>query len=117
LWGGDSPAEITLSFGIETGGQKYDISLGTFSGIMDKTPVKLEDLIVLSLTEIKDYFVLTVNAIEENDLKNASEKVGKLWIGFSNPQKEEVYKLEGGGGGGKQTNAKLQLLRKFIQLR
>ena len=44
-----------------------------------------------------------------------SKKQGKLWIGFSNPQKEEIYKLEGGAG--RQTNAKLQLLRKFIQLR
>jgi chromosome partitioning protein len=43
------------------------------------------------------------------------KKAGKLWIGFSNPQKEEIYKLEGGAG--RQTGAKLQLLRKFIQLR
>jgi cellulose biosynthesis protein BcsQ len=45
----------------------------------------------------------------------APKKAGKLWIGFSNPQKEEIYKLEGGAG--RQTNAKLRLLRKFIQLR
>jgi chromosome partitioning protein len=45
----------------------------------------------------------------------AFKKTGRLWIGFSNPQKEEVYKLEGVAG--KQSNAKLQLLRKFIQLR
>jgi chromosome partitioning protein len=42
-------------------------------------------------------------------------KNGKLWIGFSNPLKEEIYKLEGGVG--KQTGTKIQLLRKFIQLR
>lgn len=41
-------------------------------------------------------------------------KNGKLWIGFSNPLKEEIYKMEGGG---KQTGTKIQLLRKFIQLR
>jgi chromosome partitioning protein len=45
----------------------------------------------------------------------STKTTGKLWIGFSNPQKEEIYKLEGGAG--KQTNAKLRLLRKFIQLR
>jgi chromosome partitioning protein len=40
-------------------------------------------------------------------------KKGKLWIGFSNPLKEEIYKLDGG----RQTGTKIQLLRKFIQLR
>jgi len=38
---------------------------------------------------------------------------GRLLLGFSNPKKEEIHKLEGIGG--KQD--KLQLLRKFIQLR
>lgn len=41
------------------------------------------------------------------------KKGGKLWIGFSNPQKEEIYRLEGG----KQASAGINLLRRFIQLR
>jgi chromosome partitioning protein len=36
---------------------------------------------------------------------------GKLWVAFANPQKEEVYKLEGG------KQEKVQLLRRFIALR
>ena len=43
------------------------------------------------------------------------EKItGKLWVGFSSPKKEEIYRLEGGG---KQENSKIQLLRRFILLR
>lgn len=48
-------------------------------------------------------------------IREYSKRAGNLWIGFSNPQKEEIYKLEGGAD--RHTNAKLQLLRKFIQLR
>jgi chromosome partitioning protein len=43
------------------------------------------------------------------------KKTGKLWVGFSNPQKEEIYKMEGGIG--KQKNDKIEFLRKFIQVR
>ncbi|MGH9879393.1 MAG: MinD/ParA family ATP-binding protein, partial [Nitrososphaerales archaeon] len=43
------------------------------------------------------------------------EKIsGKVWVGFSNPQKEEIYKLEGTG---RQTQPKIQFLRKFIELK
>jgi chromosome partitioning protein len=37
---------------------------------------------------------------------------GKLWIGFSNARKEEIYKLEGGAD-----TARKQFLRRFILLR
>jgi hypothetical protein len=39
---------------------------------------------------------------------------GKVWVGFSNPQKEAVYKLEGSG---RQPQPKIQVLRKFIEMR
>ncbi|MEO9363603.1 MAG: ParA family protein, partial [Nitrososphaera sp.] len=39
---------------------------------------------------------------------------GKLWIGFSNPKKEEIYRLDGSE---KQGGSRLHLLRKFIQMR
>lgn len=50
-------------------------------------------------------------------LKNAQHPVnsdGRLWIGFSNPKKEEIYKLDGDSG--KEPSAKLQNLRKFMNL-
>lgn len=42
------------------------------------------------------------------------EKMGKLLVGFSNPQKEEIYRLEGSI---RTANANIQLLRRFVQLR
>lgn len=42
-----------------------------------------------------------------------ADKIGKLWVAFSNPKKEEVYKLEGG----KQDSTRIQLLKRFVQLR
>jgi hypothetical protein len=37
-----------------------------------------------------------------------------LYVGFCNPKKEEIYKLDGGG---KQDSSKIQLLRRFVLLR
>ncbi len=42
------------------------------------------------------------------------KKAGRLLVGFSNPQKEEIYRLEGSI---KTANANIQLLRRFVQLR
>jgi chromosome partitioning protein len=47
------------------------------------------------------------------DSVSSAEGIGKLWVAFSNPKKEEIYKLEGG----KQDSTRFQLLRRFIQLR
>ncbi|MDP9016612.1 MAG: hypothetical protein M3M87_07665, partial [Thermoproteota archaeon] len=42
------------------------------------------------------------------------KKMGRLLVGFSNSQKEEIYRLEGSI---KTANANIQLLRRFVQLR
>jgi chromosome partitioning protein len=51
-----------------------------------------------------------------NDSQTASQTKdrikGKLWIGFSNARKEEIYKLEGGAD-----STRKQFLRRFILLR
>lgn len=39
---------------------------------------------------------------------------GRLWIGFSNPGKEEIYRMDGGM---RNDSSKIQLLRKFVRLR
>jgi cellulose biosynthesis protein BcsQ len=46
-------------------------------------------------------------------LVSSSPGAGKLWVGFSNPKKEEIYRLEGVT----QKNSKSQLFRRFVQLR
>ena len=46
-------------------------------------------------------------------LVSGPPKTGKLWVGFSNPKKEEIYRLEGVT----QKSSKSQLFRRFVQLR
>ena len=43
-----------------------------------------------------------------------TKNIGRLLVGFSNPQKDEIYRLEGSI---KTANANIQLLRRFVQLR
>jgi chromosome partitioning protein len=66
-------------------------------------------------TELNDVMVdLTSVVAENNDINNSSALAssnGKLWLGFSNPKKEEIYKLEGG------KQEKVQFLRRFIVMR
>jgi chromosome partitioning protein len=62
---------------------------------------------------LSDVMVDMTSTIETFAL-GLNNRNGKLWIGFSNPKKEEIYKLDGSIG--KQKDSKIQL-RKFIQLR
>lgn len=52
-------------------------------------------------------------ATDLTSLVDGGNQKGRLWVGFSNPKKEEIYKIEGG----KEEISKMQLLRKFILLR
>src|SRR5918992_6231479 len=53
-------------------------------------------------------------AVSKYAASGSDKKLGRLLVGFSNPQKEEIYKLEGSI---KTANANIQLLRRFVQLR
>jgi chromosome partitioning protein len=55
---------------------------------------------------------LTSTALPKSDSTN--DRGGKLYVGFCNPKKEEIYRLDGAG---KQDNSKIQLLRRFVLLR
>lgn len=88
----------------------YAPSLGAY---FEKTPDKWINDLLSEDAKINDVMVDMTSIVQEY-ATGSGKKTGKLWIGFSNPRKEEVYKLEGGG---KQPNSKIQLLRKFIQLR
>ena len=72
--------------------------------IMDLTPV------------IEEVYNNSSSSEKQTQTQKEKEKItGKLWVGFCNSKKEEIYKLEGGGG--KQDSSKIQLLRRFILLR
>ena len=66
--------------------------------------------------EVGDIIVDVTSALVDVPSAGEQEKIkGKLWLGFSSPRKEEIYRLEGGSG--KQETSKIQLLRRFILLR
>ena len=75
-------------------------------------------------TELNDVIVDLTSIVIGNNYDNnnsssssssssghTSSANGKLWLGFSNPKKEEIYKLEGG------KQEKVQFLRRFIVMR
>jgi len=71
--------------------------------------------------ELNDVIVDLTSIVTGNNYKNngngssssssSPSANGKLWLGFSNPKKEEIYKLEGG------KQEKVQFLRRFIVMR
>ena len=65
----------------------------------------IED-ITISAPDNNNYFSSTKS--EHENIK----KTGKLWIGFSNPLRKDVLKLEMA-----DTNTKKEIIRRFIQLR
>lgn len=65
------------------------------------TNARVEDVMV-DVTDIIN------NVTQDKDLT----KTGKLWIGFSNPKKKDVFKLEMA-----ETDTKKEIIRRFIKLR
>jgi chromosome partitioning protein len=65
-------------------------------------------------SDLNNIMVDMTPAVSKYAASGSNEKLGRLLVGFSNPQKEEIYKLEGSI---KTANANIQLLRRFVQLR
>jgi cellulose biosynthesis protein BcsQ len=119
--GGTGKTTIAANLASMLAAKGYNVSLldldvyaPSLQAYFDQTPAKWINDLLSDEAKVHDVMIDMTTVVEKN-AKRISSKQGKLWIGFSNPQKEEIYKLEGGGG--KQTNSKLQLLRRFIQLR
>jgi len=102
-----------------------DVYAPSLQAYFDKEPKRWINDFLNGTAEVGDVIMDLTPAIEEIYYNNSSsakqtqtqkEKItGKLWVGFCNSKKEEIYKLEGGGG--KQDSSKIQLLRRFILLR
>jgi len=89
----------------------YAPTLHSYFGI---EPPKWINDFLFEVAEAKDILtdvtpILSKSAAEGN--ASHENNSGKLFVGFSNPSKDEIYKLEGG------TREKVQLLRRFISLR
>jgi MinD-like ATPase involved in chromosome partitioning or flagellar assembly len=105
-----------------------DVYAPSLHSYFDKTPNRWINDFLNGNAEVGDIIMDLTSAIEDtseiNTYNNQSslssgrkkQKIsGKLWVGFSSPKKEEIYRLEGGSG--KQESSKIQLLRRFILLR
>ncbi|HET7391254.1 MAG TPA: ParA family protein [Nitrososphaeraceae archaeon] len=96
-----------------------DVYAPSLQAYFDKEPKRWINDFLNGTAEVGDVIMDLTPAVEEiyyNSSSSAKEKItGKLWVGFCNSKKEEIYKLEGGGG--KQDSSKIQLLRRFILLR
>lgn len=89
-----------------------DVYAPSLHAYFARTPKKWINDLLLGDATISEVMVDMTAAI--SDL-GTSDKAGKLWVGFSNPQKEEIFKVDSGLG--KDEKPKLKLLSKFIQLR
>ena len=88
-----------------------DVSAPSIQAYFEKEPKRWINDFLNNAAEVEELAVDMTSLVTGNDdQKNAT---GKFWVGFCNPKKEEVYKLEGG----REDNSKMQLLRRFIILR
>lgn len=91
-----------------------DVYAPSLQAYFDQSPRKWINDFLLGNAATGDIMVDMTSAIESN-ATSQSKNAGKLWVGFSNPTKEEIFKLDGDAG--KPERPKLQLLSKFIALR
>lgn len=90
-----------------------DVSAPSIQAYFEKEPKKWVNDFLLDTADIDDFALDMTYLINGTNQNETQEAKGKLWVGFSNPKKEEIYKIEGG----KEEISKMQLLRKFILLR
>jgi chromosome partitioning protein len=84
-----------------------DVSAPSIQAYFEKEPKRWVNDFLVDGADIEEL------ATDLTSLVDGSNQKGRLWVGFSNPKKEEIYKIEGG----KEEISKMQLLRKFILLR
>ena len=87
-----------------------DVSAPSIQAYFEKEPKKWINDYLNDDADISDIAVEMTSVISG---VGTNSNTGKLWVGFCNPKKEEIYKLEGG----KVEGNKMQLLRKFVLLR
>jgi chromosome partitioning protein len=90
-----------------------DVYAPSLHAYFDYSPKKWINDLLFENSDLNEVMVdmtstLTRHAADRN------KKIGRLLVGFSNPQKDEIYRLEGSI---KTANANIQLLRRFVQLR
>ena len=90
-----------------------DVYAPSLHAYFDYSPNKWINDLLFENSDLNEIMVDMTSTITRY-AANRTKKIGRLLVGFSNPQKEEVYRLEGSI---KTANANIQLLRRFVQLR
>jgi chromosome partitioning protein len=91
-----------------------DVYAPSLHSYFDCNPDKWINDLLFENSDLREIMVDMTSALTKYTAEGNNKKLGKLLVGFSNPQKEEIYKLEGSI---KTANANIQLLRRFVQLR
>src|ERR671911_1191875 len=90
-----------------------DVYAPSLHAYFDYSPKKWINDLLFENSDLNEIMVDMTSNITKH-AANRTKKIGRLLVGFSNPQKEEIYRLEGSI---KTSNANIQLLRRFVQLR
>src|SRR5215210_825427 len=91
----------------------FDVYAPSLHAYFDYAPNKWINDLLFENSDLNEIMVDMTSTLTKYAAES-TKKIGKLLVGFSNPQKEEIYKLEGII---KTANANIQLLRRFVQLR
>jgi chromosome partitioning protein len=91
-----------------------DVYAPSLHSYFEYNPDKWINDLLFENSDLHDIMVDMTPTLTRYASNTTNKKLGKLLVGFSNPQKEEIYKLEGSI---KTANANIQLLRRFVQLR
>ncbi|MDQ3848906.1 MAG: AAA family ATPase [Thermoproteota archaeon] len=90
-----------------------DVYAPSLNSYFDHSPNKWINDLLFESSDLNEIMVDMTSTLAQH-AADKSKKIGRFLVGFSNPQKEEIYRLEGTI---KTANANIQLLRRFVQLR
>ena len=90
-----------------------DVYAPSLNAYFDHSPSKWINDLLFENSDLSEIMVDMTSTLAQH-AADKTKKIGRFLVGFSNPQKEEIYRLEGTI---KTANANIQLLRRFVQLR